>query len=55
MNGVGGEVDVVREENDVVVGVGVALTEKLVGGEAVFNRRRREVHDRRRRRVQLGF
>lgn len=36
MDGVGGEVDVVRKEDDVIVGVGVALVEEPIGGEAVF-------------------
>lgn len=33
----GGEVDVVREEDDVIVGVGEALVEEAGGGEAVFD------------------
>lgn len=37
-NGVGREVNVVREKNDVIVSVGVALAEESIGGEAVFDR-----------------
>lgn len=35
-NVIGGEVDVVREEDDVIVGVGVATVEELGGGETVL-------------------
>ncbi|KAF3522433.1 hypothetical protein F2Q69_00051886 [Brassica cretica] len=45
-NGVGGEVDVVREEDDVVVGVGVSLRKELLRRETIFERRHLEGRER---------
>lgn len=43
-NGVGREVDVMRKEDDVIVGIRVALVEEFISRETVFHRSRREVH-----------
>lgn len=53
-DGVGGEVDVVREEDDVVVGVGVSLRKELLRREPIFERRHLEGRERERR-GRLGF
>lgn len=42
-DGVRGEIDVVREEDDVVVCVGVSLREELLRRETIFERRHLEV------------
>lgn len=45
VDGIGGEVDVVREEDKVIVGVREAAVEKLLRGVTVFDGRRSEIHD----------
>ena len=61
MDSVGREVNVVREEDDVVVGVRVALVEELLRRETVLNRGWRQVHggggspEKMGSGVQLGF